>query len=360
MVLELAGISRDWNLVHLLRALIMKILHVANLHLSKYGSHFYCTDRKISNGLIRNGHFVYDFSYRDVARYESTLRSQMLGSAKMNRCLLQLCDNLEPDIILLGKSELIPPETLKKIRQRYPETKIALWHFDAIYNEQEINYIAQQLYHIHAAFFTTGGVDLARLREQHKDKIFFFPNPIDTSVETLKHFNFDNFEFDVIFCGRDKKRIDRRRYLERMIRMNQRRLCFSIHGALGHPVITGKDYMMNLRNSAMALNLSDRFDIEYYSSDRIAHLTGHGLCTFSPLVPKFQNLYSENELVYYESLDDLFEKLWFYKNNPDRRKNVAMAGWQRAHNDYSSTRVTDYFIDALYNRNLESYHWASY
>ncbi|MDV7160490.1 hypothetical protein R3X52_17110, partial [Acinetobacter baumannii] len=40
----------------------MKILHIANFGFNKQGAHFYCTDRKISAGLIENGHFVYDFS----------------------------------------------------------------------------------------------------------------------------------------------------------------------------------------------------------------------------------------------------------------------------------------------------------
>ncbi|SSR66936.1 glycosyltransferase [Acinetobacter baumannii] len=44
----------------------MKILHIANFGFNKQGAHFYCTDRKISAGLIENGHFVYDFSFRGL------------------------------------------------------------------------------------------------------------------------------------------------------------------------------------------------------------------------------------------------------------------------------------------------------
>lgn len=45
-----------------------KIVHCANFSESKNGDVFYAIDRIISNGLIRNNHFVYNFSYREVSK----------------------------------------------------------------------------------------------------------------------------------------------------------------------------------------------------------------------------------------------------------------------------------------------------
>ena len=39
----------------------MRILHASNHSLRKYGLTYYSVDRKLSLGLQRNGHFVYDF-----------------------------------------------------------------------------------------------------------------------------------------------------------------------------------------------------------------------------------------------------------------------------------------------------------
>ena len=58
----------------------MRVLHVANF--SWFSStrkradnvaRYYATDRKISNGLIRNGCCVLEFSYRDTARHFAPL-----------------------------------------------------------------------------------------------------------------------------------------------------------------------------------------------------------------------------------------------------------------------------------------------
>ena len=73
----------------------MRILHVANFSTHKYGADLYAIDRKISAGLIRNGHYVYDFSYRDVCRNESLFRTTKLGTAKVNNKLLKACDIFE-------------------------------------------------------------------------------------------------------------------------------------------------------------------------------------------------------------------------------------------------------------------------
>jgi len=58
----------------------LKIVHCANFSESKYGAVYYAIDRKISNGLIRNGHFVYDFSYRKSRKTPLSLKVKNLES----------------------------------------------------------------------------------------------------------------------------------------------------------------------------------------------------------------------------------------------------------------------------------------
>ena len=52
----------------------MRILHIANFSLFKNEAVFYSIDRKISIGLIRNGHFVADFSYRDLSKHNAFIQ----------------------------------------------------------------------------------------------------------------------------------------------------------------------------------------------------------------------------------------------------------------------------------------------
>lgn len=58
----------------------------------------------------------------------------------------------------------------------------------------------------------------------------------------------------------------------------------------------------------MGLNYSRKNDVTLYSSDRIVQLTGNGLLTFSPRIPGFDQLYTEQEVVYFDDQFDLAEK----------------------------------------------------
>lgn len=92
----------------------MKILHISNFAFNKLGERYYSMDRKISAGLIENGHFVYDYSFRDMARMGTIFKTKKMGSGVANAEILKIVDNLRPDLILIGHSDLLKPETLKK------------------------------------------------------------------------------------------------------------------------------------------------------------------------------------------------------------------------------------------------------
>ena len=66
----------------------MKILHIANFSIFKNDAVFYSTDKKISNGLIRNGHLVSDFSYRDISKINRVLGLKKIGINKMIKSLI--------------------------------------------------------------------------------------------------------------------------------------------------------------------------------------------------------------------------------------------------------------------------------
>ena len=115
---------------------------------------------------------------------------------------------------MFGKAEMINTETLKKIRQNCTETKIALWHVDAIYYHKEIEHITDQLQYLDKLFITSGGKNLDAIRKKFPKKVFFFPNPVDNSIDYHQNFLHNKFNYDVVFCGRDHNRPERRQYFQ--------------------------------------------------------------------------------------------------------------------------------------------------
>ncbi len=341
------------------RGVSMRILHVANFNTYKYGTDLYSTDRKISAGLTRNGHFVYDFSYRDVCRNESFFRTTKFGTGSVNQKLLEACNRIQPHLLLLGHSELITAETLETIKNQYPAIKIGLWYVDALFHRNKTEHLFKRLQFIDMVFATTSG---RYLREYSRGmtEAAFIPNMVDPAVESFTAFRNTAFDYDFIFCGRDSNDPERRTFMKELQFETGKAMRSAFFGCLGNKPVTGSDYLSLLSRSRMALNISRRNDVRLYSSDRIAQLTGNGLLTFCPRIPAMELLYRENELVYFSTSEELFARINFYHTHPDKAEKRAEMGWRRAHRSFNNTRVTAYMIERLFDQPLSSdYEWQN-
>lgn len=334
----------------------MKILHIANFGFNKQGAHFYCTDRKISAGLIENGHFVYDFSFRDMARMGTIFKTKKLGANWANKEILAIVKNLHPDLILVGHSDLLHIETLKKIRKDYPHIKIAFWFVDWLCEAHKVHFVNNMASVVDAVFCTTGG-DLLKQFKQRHNKVAYMPNMVFRSVESLKQFQKNDYKHQLIFCGTVYKDPSREEFLTILKdKLHDELSCF---GAFNQPTVYGQDYIDLLANSQCGLNLSRCNDVTLYSSDRIAQLTGHGLLTFSAEIPGFSHLYQDDEIIYFKDIYDLVEKYHYFVHHPDEAKKVAMKGHHKSHTAFNSARVTKFMLEVIFDYPLsEQYEWS--
>ncbi|PPB86962.1 glycosyltransferase family protein [Acinetobacter soli] len=337
----------------------MKILHIANFGFNKQGAHFYCTDRKISAGLVENGHFVYDFSFRDMARMGTIFKTKKLGASWANKEILKIVNNLEPDLVLIGHSDLMSPEVLKQIKQQYPETKIAFWYVDPLYLEHKLDFIRAFSLYLDAIFCTTGGTYLQKLKQSHLS-VGYMPNIGHRNVEALVQFENQNTDKTFIFCGVVYKEPEREKFLKDLANaLTQAQVNYQYYGCFDQPGVYGKAYYQVLSESKMGLNYSRRNDVTLYSSDRIVQLTGNGLLTFSPRIPGFEHLYTDQHVVYFDDQFDLAKKIQFYDQHPDQAAQIARAGWQRTRQSFSSKRITQYMLEVTFRQPLtEAYEWS--
>jgi Glycosyl transferases group 1 len=337
----------------------MRILHVANFSHRKYGADLYATDRKLSHGLIRCGHMVYDFSYRDVCRNESVFRTTRLGTNQVNKKLITACQRLEPHLLLLGHSELIEAATLAEIKTRHPEIKIGLWYVDALFHREKTAHLFDRLASIDWVFATTGGQYLQEYVTATTNAAFI-PNMVDAAVETGKAFALSDYDYDFIFCGRDENDQERQDFMEVLQKEARKHLRCAFRGCLGNPPVTGYSYLEFLSRSKMGLNISRRNDVTLYSSDRLAQLVGNGLLTFCPRVPDMDRLFADDEIVYFDDLADLLEKLVYYHTHDRQRRRIAEKGWQRAHSCYGNERVCRFMLEVLFDEPFSAdYEWRN-
>ena len=95
----------------------------------------------------------------------------------------------------------------------------------------------------------------------------------------------------------------------------------------------------------MALNLSRGNPTKHYSSNRIASLMGNGLMVFIDKKVEMSNFFNSNEIVSYNSIDDLAAKIQYYKKNDKLRIKIAKKGKEKYFKLFNETRITKYIID---------------
>ena len=344
----------------------MRILHIANYswfaseqRQSSTAGRYYAMERKITNGLIRNGHCVWDFSYRDAARYLSPLlHSKKLGSAKMNEAILALAEQFTPELILLGHCELLQPQTLSALRELLPAVKIAQWWVDW-FVPHSLPHLRAKQPHLDTFFATSAPSYYRPLLGKKTAPCHYLPNITDSSAETGRAFARSDYEYDIFFAGTDAP--ERAGMLAQIAQLDAtEKIQAGLFGFAGKPFISGAALMQAMAASKTGLNISRATDIPLYSSDRLAQLTGNGCLALTPRTPAMTQLFSEEEAAYFEDAAELTEQITRYLNDDAARRRVAEAGWKRAHHSYNERRVTRFMTEAISGSNFsERYEWLN-
>ena len=108
----------------------------------------------------------------------------------------------------------------------------------------------------------------------------------------------------------------------------------------------------------MGLNLSRTNSVKYYSSNRISSLIGNGLMTFIDVKTQLNDFFNDDEIIFYKSIEDLSQKLSFYKKNNSLRIKIAKKGQKKYFEHFNSKIVAKYLIEKTFEINLkQKYLW---
>ncbi|MXV44716.1 glycosyltransferase [Saccharibacter sp. 17.LH.SD] len=347
----------------------LKIVHVGDFFssLKKRSPSQFSVGGKLSNGLIRNGHHVINFAYRDIARAEGWFNSRYLGKRALWRALKSFMETCRPDILLLGHGYMIPPEIILDIRRAHPGLTTIQWNIDALFVEDNVRDFVARHHVVDASFISTAG-SLVRELIGHEGIVGFLPNPVDWSVERGRAHEHAHLEADLFYacgnparlrrvCGRDWEMNEFCQELEQHL---PRSMKFSYAGVRGAPYYSGVDYAHLLEGTTMGLNISRRADYFLYSSDRLAHMIGNGQLIHIERQTGYDHLFSDHEMSFFSSFDELVDNITRYHKAPQERQKVAEAGWRRYHELFNERRVAEYIIHtALGGESSQEFPWAS-
>lgn len=338
----------------------MKILHAASYSFTRNGSEYFNCEYKFHNGFAQAGHYVYPFSINDCARNSNLLRTKALGKAAANRGLIECCRNIEPDFLVLGHAQYITPETLKTLRAKHPAMKIACWYVDPIYPPHPFEHLLEKIPYLDALFITTAGELLIPFKNSGC-RVAFIPNPADINIECWKVDEQTETQYDFVYIGSDKNRPERQAFLAELENLTGG-LRTGFAACLGRPPVWGAQKDAMLKGALTALNLSDRNDVFLYSSDRIVQLAGNGICTFSAAATGLDALYeSGKEMVFFDNVKDLTEKIRHYAAHPDEARAIGHSGRVKTHAAYSGLAVADFMCAFTFDEpRWKKFAWATF
>ena len=330
---------------------LLKIMHITNLNERFNGRLHYNTGRRLNNGFIRNNHNVLSLSDRDIIHNNKRL-NDLNGSKLLQKKVLETYENFKPDLIVLGHADKVSSNTLESIKQKNKNIKIAQWFLDPLSKkgpdfQNNKKRILDKTELIDSTFLTTDPNSL----NFKINNSFFMPNPCDKSFEILSNFN-KNCNYDVFFAMshgvhrgllKKGKHDDREIFINKLIKFNKD-ITFDIYGMNNIQPIWGDKFISKISNSYMGINLSRGMPIKYYSSDRIAQLVGNGLLTFINKNTFLSDFFSNKEMIFYDDIHDLSEKLSKYKKDKKLGKKIAKNGKKKYFKHFNSNIVADYII----------------
>ena len=341
----------------------LKILHVTNFNERHDGRLFFNTGRRINNGFIRLNNSVLEFSDRDIVSYYRRINDPS-GANKLNEKLFSTVYNYVPDIIVLGHADLIKKETLHKIKKSFPNIKICQWFLDRMDGPWQINKrrFLDKIDYMDCNFCTTSPDALDLPKDK---KIKYIPNPVDASFERLNVFSNNYLINDVFFAlshgvhrGVLKlgKFDGRENFINKLIDITPN-IKFDLYGINNIQPIWADSFYKVIEKSKMGLNLSQGKPIKYYSSDRIAQLVGNGLLTFIDEKTQFGDFFNKDELIFYNSISELSEKIIKYSLDDKERIKVAKKGKYKYFKYFNSSLIAKYLISSTFGNEKIKYLW---
>ncbi|HEY5211194.1 MAG TPA: glycosyltransferase [Stellaceae bacterium] len=340
------------------------IVHAASFTIGAKGGFQHNAAIKISNGLIRNGHLTLNFSERDVARAGTVLGHRKFGRAAVNHALLDYCRMHQPDLLLLGHTDMIEPATVTEIRNAVPGLRVLQWYVDALFVPEYVARFEAKADVVDATLISTGIAALDGLRKGGR-RVGFLPNPVDPSIERGENHLQRDLPYDLFFacrdpirsvCGKDR---DMGAFMTALLDVlpGVRPL---LAGLLGRPTLTGAAYQQALESAAIGLNVSRRADWPLYSSDRLAQMIGNGMAVLIQRSTGYDALFSDDEMLFFSSVDELTEKIRDAVAHPERRQLIAGAGYAKYHRLFNERVVARYLMDFAFDRaDATRYGWPA-
>ncbi len=319
--------------------------------------------KKFTNGFIRNGHDVLEISDRDYIKNNRTFSFISVRNS-FQKYLIETFKNYNPDLIFFGHTKNIDLETIDTLKTLNKNLIISQWNEDPImpslnYSKNNIESIQKYSKLVDHNFITTNPSELKK-QNINIDNFHFFFVPVDKNIEFFDVYKLRPQKdlFYAMSHGVNRATLKEGIEDDRIIFLNNLvkkipNIKYDFYGFANKQPIWGNNFFRSLINSKMGLNLSRGKPTKYYSSNRIASIMGNGLLTFIDKKVQMDHFFNTKEIVFYNNISDLADKINFYAKNDKLRKKIAKNGQKKYFKLFNEKRITEYFVNISIGKNFK-------
>lgn len=301
-------------------------------------------------GLLRLGHDVQRFSYRNVMMQSSPLSSKRIalkfGKKKADSLLVDLLRQYYPDIIFVLSMKYLDAETIRAMRDAARKA-IFVGRDDDPCPEGKPDRIAIAK-EMDIVITTSGGRFLQTYKDAGINICAFIPNMCDPDIQ----YNYDAGEIwnsDILFTGKaEHTRLDRNKERNELVYKLSKMPNARIYGSFHTPNVEGLSYFYAISRAKIALSINIANDVRLYHSDRLINYISCGTFTLAKNVPDSHLLFEDGiHLRYFDTADEFFERVKWYLEHEQERERIARTGMLKAHTDFSCVKIVQHVLDLI-------------
>ena len=334
----------------------LKIINLFNQgQKSNYRLYNISLGKKFTNGFIRNNHDVLEISDRDYIKNNRSLINFESNKNIFQKHLIEVFKNYNPDLFFFGHSNNVDISTIEELRLNNKNLIISHWNEDPLmpsleFSQKNIQNIKPYVPIVDHNFITSHPSILKDTFKNQKFNFIFIP--VDRNIECFNVYDLptNNDIFYAMSHGVNRGVLkegfedNRIKFLEKLLKKIHG-IKHDFRGFKNIQPIWGNDFNKALINSKMGLNLSRGTPTKYYSSNRIASILGNGLLTFVDIKTELNDFFNNDEIIFYNNIDDLASKIKFYSKNDKLRKRIAKKGKAKYFKLFDGNKIAKYIID---------------
>lgn len=315
-------------------------------------------EETVLNAFKALGHEVLKFAWHDYfkprnwidAFYKKFQNRFITGPIvqKLNRDLIKAVAEFAPDMVFVYRGTHITAETLKKIKQQYPDITLVGYNNDDPfakghpYSLWRHFFKAVSVYDLMLVYRHHNLDDFLRIGAKRVELLRSWYQPERNHPVSLSAEDRIKYECDVVFIGHYEAD-ERKLYLEELVRQGFKLKLFGpgydwdpalvnsqeLKSQLPIHLVWGEEYNKALCGAKVALCFLSKLNRDTYTR-RCFEIPATGTLMLSEYTDDLASLYMEGEEAdFFKTKEELIEKLRHYVDNDTLRVSVAQAGYNR-------------------------------